>query len=197
MTKRDENAKTTRRKLLDAADRLIVERGYENVFVEDITTASGVAKGTFYNYFPKKEDIIGELEREHFSQLNAQINEISDELTPAANISAYLANFMQITVKAGVERARGWIRFVAVPNSLDDKWTYDFGKVSELLTQLIQHGQLEKETPVEMIAQVLSMQLYGVIFSWVMNKSIDPQKAIQNFCAILVEPLIQPYITAV
>lgn len=196
MTKRDENCRTTRRKLLDTADQLIAERGYENVFVEDITKASGVAKGTFYNYFPKKEDIIGELEREHFSQLNAQIEEVSDKSTSEENISTYLSQFIQITAAAGVERARDWIRFVAVPNATDSKWAYDFGKVSELLKKLIQHGQLVKETPVATIAQVLSMQLYGVIFSWAMNPNIDPNEAIQNFCVTLVEPLIRPYSTS-
>ena len=38
--------------------RLFKERGYQNVTIEDITTACGIAKGTFYNYFPKKEHVL-------------------------------------------------------------------------------------------------------------------------------------------
>ncbi|MFD6510624.1 MULTISPECIES: TetR/AcrR family transcriptional regulator [unclassified Bacillus (in: firmicutes)] len=38
--------------------QLFQERGYENVTVQDITTACGIAKGTFFNYFPKKENIL-------------------------------------------------------------------------------------------------------------------------------------------
>jgi len=40
------------------AIQLFQERGYENVTVQDITTACGIAKGTFFNYFPKKENIL-------------------------------------------------------------------------------------------------------------------------------------------
>ncbi|PGE24973.1 TetR/AcrR family transcriptional regulator [Bacillus wiedmannii] len=40
------------------AVQLFQERGYENVTVQDITTACGIAKGTFFNYFPKKENIL-------------------------------------------------------------------------------------------------------------------------------------------
>ena len=37
------------------AVQLFQERGYENVTVQDITTACGIAKGTFFNYFPKRK----------------------------------------------------------------------------------------------------------------------------------------------
>ncbi|MEJ9114699.1 TetR/AcrR family transcriptional regulator [Bacillus paramobilis] len=40
------------------AVQLFQERGYENVTVQDITSACGIAKGTFFNYFPKKENIL-------------------------------------------------------------------------------------------------------------------------------------------
>ncbi|XOS92284.1 TetR/AcrR family transcriptional regulator [Brevibacillus laterosporus] len=35
--------------------KLFKEKGFENVTVEEITKACGIAKGTFYNYFPKKK----------------------------------------------------------------------------------------------------------------------------------------------
>ncbi len=37
---------------------LFQEKGFDNVTVEEITRACGIAKGTFYNYFPKKEAIL-------------------------------------------------------------------------------------------------------------------------------------------
>ena len=51
-------AKRTKAKLLETAKQLFKEKGYENVSVEKITKASQVAKGTFYHYFTKKEDIV-------------------------------------------------------------------------------------------------------------------------------------------
>ncbi|TYP79349.1 TetR/AcrR family transcriptional regulator [Paenibacillus methanolicus] len=40
------------------AMQLFVEKGFDRVTVDEITSACGVAKGTFYNYFPKKEMVL-------------------------------------------------------------------------------------------------------------------------------------------
>src|SRR6185436_8396474 len=44
----------TRQKLLEAAEAVFGERGYEHASVSEITQRAGVAQGTFYVYFPDK-----------------------------------------------------------------------------------------------------------------------------------------------
>lgn len=44
-----------REQLLNAAERLFSEKGFSETTVSDIAEAAGVAKGTFYLYFPSKE----------------------------------------------------------------------------------------------------------------------------------------------
>jgi len=46
-----------REKLLDAAMRVIRERGYGASTVDDICGAAGVTKGAFFHHFPSKEDL--------------------------------------------------------------------------------------------------------------------------------------------
>lgn len=55
---RESRKKELREDIYTQALTLFRERGYDNVTIEDITTACGIAKGTFYNYFPKKEHIL-------------------------------------------------------------------------------------------------------------------------------------------
>ncbi len=43
-----------RAQLLAAARQVFAERGYHRASVQDIITAAGVARGTFYNYFESK-----------------------------------------------------------------------------------------------------------------------------------------------
>lgn len=57
-TNRELKAEQTREKLYESALTLINEKGYENVSVEDITKAAGVAKGTFYTHFDSKENLL-------------------------------------------------------------------------------------------------------------------------------------------
>ncbi len=47
----------TKRKIFNTAIKLFAEKGYDNSSVEDITAVAGVAKGSLYYHFSKKEDI--------------------------------------------------------------------------------------------------------------------------------------------
>jgi|HubBroStandDraft_1064217.scaffolds.fasta_scaffold366125_1 AcrR family transcriptional regulator len=58
---RQERSKETRRNLLRTALRLWSERGFEVVTVEEICTAAGVGRTTFYLHFDSKEDLLSSL----------------------------------------------------------------------------------------------------------------------------------------
>ena len=77
MTKRQENALKTRKKLIDTTETLLKTNGFNALCVEDITKAAGVAKGTFYVYFKHKEDIVSEICRGYFKQIENKINDMN------------------------------------------------------------------------------------------------------------------------
>ena len=55
---RESDKRLKRQRLLSESLRLFREKGYEDTTVAEITQAAGVAKGTFFNYFPTKEDVL-------------------------------------------------------------------------------------------------------------------------------------------
>ena len=55
----------TRRKLIHAARALIYEKGAEEVTIQEVTQAAGLATGSFYNYFRNKRDMLDGIV-EHF-----------------------------------------------------------------------------------------------------------------------------------
>jgi AcrR family transcriptional regulator len=54
-----EGARTERAKklILESANRLFLERGYNAVRIDDIAEAAGLSRATFYVYFPSKRDV--------------------------------------------------------------------------------------------------------------------------------------------
>lgn len=57
--RRQRRAAETRIRIFRAALQLIATRGLAGVTVEDITEAADVGKGTFFNYFPTKDHVLG------------------------------------------------------------------------------------------------------------------------------------------
>jgi AcrR family transcriptional regulator len=58
-------AMRTRSKLLEAAGRLFVERGYLNTSLQDLAQEAGVSLPTIYQYFADRNDIVATLAADH------------------------------------------------------------------------------------------------------------------------------------
>jgi AcrR family transcriptional regulator len=61
---RDRKKAQTRLAISNIATRLFVERGFENVSVDDIAREADVARKTVFNYFPRKEDLVFDREED-------------------------------------------------------------------------------------------------------------------------------------
>ncbi len=54
---RNKYPEETVQKILDTAERLFVEKGYDRASLQDIIEATGLSKGAIYHHFASKEDI--------------------------------------------------------------------------------------------------------------------------------------------
>ena len=75
----------TKRRIFNTAIRVFSEKGYDNASVEEITAIAGVAKGSLYYHFSKKEDDL----------LNRMEIESDPELTTALFLT-YSAIYLNI-----------------------------------------------------------------------------------------------------
>ncbi len=69
-----------RKRLLDTALELFIERGIEGVSLDAIVAGAGVAKGSLYRYFPGREQIVRAL----FEPYEAEHTRWFDDLVPQA-----------------------------------------------------------------------------------------------------------------
>lgn len=86
-----------RQELLNTAERLFCQQGYEKTSVQDILTAMGLSKGGFYHHFASKEEVLTALcvrRAERAAAFTAEaLNQAS---TPMGRINAVLHGFMPL-----------------------------------------------------------------------------------------------------
>jgi AcrR family transcriptional regulator len=123
-----------RRELIDTAERLFMEKGYEHTAISDIVKELNIAQGTLYYYFRSKEDIL--------------------EAVVEKSIAVLEQNVILLTEDEGVDEAtrlnaaiNGILGFVSQRNDFIDFLHQDINAVM--------HAKLEKAT-VERIVPILS-----------------------------------------
>ncbi len=73
--KRERNRRRNQSLILFSARECFRLKGYENTTIRDIVRQTGLAAGTFYNYFSSKQDIFAALLNEFVDQLNSRLSQ--------------------------------------------------------------------------------------------------------------------------
>jgi AcrR family transcriptional regulator len=97
--KREQNKRANRSAILDAARKCFLQHGYESVTIRDVIRQTGLASGTFYNYFQEKSELLHALVEE---RLKALTTRLKSARRAADNVeqflyNAYLAAFEEFT----------------------------------------------------------------------------------------------------
>ena len=78
--KNSERSEARKNRILDIAEALFVEKGYEHTTINDVLNASGIAKGSLYYYFKSKEDVLdGIIERRSDEHLRVALDIAKDD----------------------------------------------------------------------------------------------------------------------
>ena len=123
-----------RRELIDTAERLFMERGYEHTAISDIVKELNIAQGTLYYYFRSKEDILEAVVEKSIAVLEQNVIELTqdDGIDEVIRLNAAI---------------NGILGFVSQRNDFIDFLHQDINAVM--------HAKLEKAT-VERIVPILS-----------------------------------------
>lgn len=74
-----------REAIFTAALLLIQERGYDGASVDDIAAAAGVAKGTFFNFFPTKLDVM----KAYYAGIDVEVVRLRAQMDAASPLEAF------------------------------------------------------------------------------------------------------------
>jgi AcrR family transcriptional regulator len=103
----DRRVVRTRQMLREALISLILERGYDNLTINDITTRADLRRATFYLHYDDKEDLL-------LATLEATFDDLVRQLEPASNgdmlggkskVSTFLVTFEHVAENSRLYRA--------------------------------------------------------------------------------------------
>ena len=93
------------RQILDAAERLIVEHGYEGMTMDQVAAAAGIAKGTIYLYFPSKQSLLAGMQADVAQRFQLDGAEAVGSTPPefAAFLKAEMQKWSKVIREAGIK----------------------------------------------------------------------------------------------
>lgn len=198
-TKKPAAPQSMKDKLLAAGVKLVVEKGFNKISVEDITKTAGVAKGSFYTYFKRKEDLIQEINRNATSQIMETINN-SNGMDLEDKLQVYVVRFVSNVQDNDIQVCRQWLcNMINSPDIVDikdkEKLERDTKDLRNLLKEEIAAGRLRKKTPVALIANLLMCQIYGMLACWcISDAAFVPKEWAKSICEAQLRPILKPYL---
>jgi AcrR family transcriptional regulator len=93
----------TRQRISDVATRLFIERGFDNVKVDEIADAADVSRMTVFNHFPRKEDMFFDLDEVGREELLAALQRRKPSTSPV--------EALRLFAHWTVENQRPYVRF--------------------------------------------------------------------------------------
>jgi len=168
---RELRTRRTREKIRRKAGDLIVERGLENVTIQDIASAAGIAKGTFYLHFSGKQELILEYA---VSRLQRVAELLPDYLLMESVRDALHAMVTELI------KGRQWhpklvklvlLELTKQPEGLK---THDLRLLLQPLVELgVGRDQVRRDIPVNVLAGFVANTCYGGLLAWAMGSADD------------------------
>jgi AcrR family transcriptional regulator len=97
----------TRERLLQAAEQVVVEKGFENASIEEFVAAAGVSRGTFYNYFPTTTALLHALNTRVAEDLDRTLDMFTAHIDDCA--ARLAATIHTVVASCMADPVRGWV----------------------------------------------------------------------------------------
>jgi AcrR family transcriptional regulator len=169
---REQKKTQTRAALSWAAIRLIVERGYDKVLVEDIAAAAGVSPRTFNNYFGSKAEAVASRHLDRIERMTEALRERpADEPLWAA------------LTEAMVEQHRAGPEVKAHPRMELDAWTAGLRlmfEVPAIQAETLRAGAKSQEALAAAIAERTGTDLENEIYPHLVAATVLAAQNVAN-----------------
>ncbi len=92
-SRHERRRRQTRQRLIETALRLILEKGYDAITIQEITDRADLGRGTFYLHFKDKEELVWSAFRAMFEALEQEAHRTLDRAHPQVEYFGLLGIF--------------------------------------------------------------------------------------------------------
>ena len=159
-----------RSRISETAVRLFRDRGYRNTTVERITAELEISAATFYNYFPSKDAVLGEVGQHALAALGRLLEA---ELAGSAPTEERLRQLLR-RVSEGVERDKAVWRAIFATGALNSGTPPGqrasaetiFALLEEILSEGQRRDEITRALPADQLAQILQGVILKLCADW-------------------------------
>lgn len=171
MTKRQQQAATTRKHIYEVSMKLFEEYDFDKVTIGQICKAAEVSVGAFYHHFEKKEDILVEQYRMIDKKLCVEdFSKLEGDNWPDKVVN-YIGSYVKSAEEDGYrtvnEVYRAWL---TLHRPFSDENAGFQKSLQDLLTQGIEEGVFKKEMDAHQAAEDLLIIVRGIVYFWCQHK---------------------------
>lgn len=168
-SRRERKKDETRHRIFHAAIDLFREKGFEQTTVDDITEQADVARGTFFNYFRRKEAVLAFLSETRLQAIEENAEAVMAEARPAREKLMDLYS----TAAAAYEEDRELSRYVLIElmtrmfSPTEEVLMRWHDQIVRLITQGQANGEFRRDLAPLRIEAVLTGLYYATLYEWV------------------------------
>jgi TetR/AcrR family transcriptional regulator, cholesterol catabolism regulator len=157
-------------RIQQAAMQLFQEKGFELTTVEEIAERADVAKGTFFNYFPRKDALLASLGEAMREQVEAELGPDTEWKGTALQQYRRLYDAWANAVEQNPELSRVMLienmRNFWLRAEQDPQEQAFHALTRRVLEGGIRRGEFEAEFDIEIAAKLLEMTYFTTLVDW-------------------------------
>ena len=181
MGRRERRGAETRLRLFRCALKLIAERGFNNVTVEDITEAADVGKGTFFNYFETKDHVLGVMAEIQLSKVREAASVTAKGKQSIHSVLRDLVLHLAEEPGRSPSLARAFISSFLASDGVRDIIARNMREGRKMIAELVAAGQDRGEIDPELKKKAVASQLLQTCMGTVLLWSLHGEPPLQEW----------------
>jgi AcrR family transcriptional regulator len=187
--KLDRRIRRTRGHLRDALIQLILEQGYDNITIQEITDTADLSRATFYLHYKDKDELLAISLEEMFDELVDSVKdlllrrklELQDDNPPSLPVFEHVAEYADLY--------RSLLGDRGVSSVINRTLSYIARIAEQQFRMLIKEGQEDDlPIPIEIAARHLAGALFSMVSWWLENDMPHTPEEMAQMFHVLTMP---------